>query len=223
MQAPETIKLQGGALSLDFANSADWTQAGDAIEDALVEPDSLIRWGRRVGVLARGVDAAAGGVEAPGVDAAAGGVEARGVDAAAGSIEAAGGVAAELAAARELRPVLRAVLIAAAHGETPDPAARDLLMRTYADAVAAAHLAPRDGAHVLDWPDDEPRKVRFAVTADAIALLADADRLARVHVCPGRNCGWLFLNKSGRQRWCSMATCGSRAKMRAMYARRQAA
>jgi predicted RNA-binding Zn ribbon-like protein len=187
MQAPETIKLQGGALSLDFANSADWTEAGEPIEDALVDPDSLVRWGRRV----LGSEVADG----PG----------------------------EHAAARELRPALRAVLIAAAEGDTPDPAAHDLLMRTYAEAVAAARLSPRDGAYVLDWPADDPRKVRFAVTADAIALLADADRLARVHVCPGRNCGWLFLNKSGRQRWCSMATCGSRAKMRAMYARRQAA
>ena len=190
MQAPETIRLQGGALSLDFANSADWTEAGDPIEDALVEPDSLVRWGRRVGVLAGG-------------DATA--------------------IAAELAAARELRPALRHVLIAAAHGDTPAPAARDLLMRTYAAATAAAQLVPRDGAYVLDWPDDDPRKVRFAVAADAIALLADAERLQRVHVCPGRNCGWLFLNRSGRQRWCSMQTCGSRAKMRAMYARRHAA
>jgi predicted RNA-binding Zn ribbon-like protein len=186
MQVPETIKLQGGALSLDFANSADWTEDGEPIEDALVEPDSLERWGRRVGV------AAPAGEH-------------------------------ELAAARELRPALRAVLIAAAHGDTPDPAARDLLLSTYAEAVAAARLSPRDGAYVLDWAGDDPRRVRFAVTADAIALLADADRLQRIHVCPGRNCGWLFLNKSGRQRWCSMATCGSRAKMRAMYARQQAA
>src|SRR5262245_7864712 len=108
MQAPETIKLQGGALSLDFANSADWTDAGDPIEDALVEPDSLVRWGVRVGVIAGGVDVAARGVAAAGGD-----------------------VAGELAAARELRPALRAVLIAAAGGDTPDPAAHDLLMRTY--------------------------------------------------------------------------------------------
>jgi len=93
-------------------------------------------------------------------------------------------------------------------------------MRTYAEAAGAARLSPCDGAYVLDWPDDDPRKVRFAVVADAISLLADSARLERVHVCPGRDCGWLFLNRSGRQRWCSMATCGSRAKMRAMYARR---
>jgi hypothetical protein len=45
---PETIKLRGGTLALDFANSVDWTE--DEIEvtttDALLEPDSLDRWGR---------------------------------------------------------------------------------------------------------------------------------------------------------------------------------
>jgi predicted RNA-binding Zn ribbon-like protein len=191
---PETIKLMGGALCLDFANSTDWTAENESIEveDALLESDSLVRWGRRVGLIAAG----AGGD---------------------------GAIAAELAAARELRPALRGVLIAAAHGDAPPGAAVDLLTRTYAEAAAAARLTPRgDGAYVLDWPDDDPRKVRFAVVADAIALLADAPRLVRVHVCPGRDCGWLFLNTSGRQRWCSMATCGSRAKMRAMYARRRA-
>ena len=49
---PETIKLQGGALALDFANSVDWTEddAEIAATDALLEPDSLERWGARLGV-----------------------------------------------------------------------------------------------------------------------------------------------------------------------------
>jgi predicted RNA-binding Zn ribbon-like protein len=191
---PETIKLMGGSLCLDFANSVDWTADGEPIEaeDALLEPDSLERWGRRLGVIAGGAAAAGGG----------------------------GAVAAELAAARALRPALRAVIVAAAHRETPPPDAPDLLTRTFADAAAAARLVPRDGAYVLDWAGGDPRRVRFAVAADAVALLADAGRLARVHLCPGRDCGWLFLDTSGRRRWCSMATCGSRAKMRALYARR---
>ncbi|MDR0358582.1 MAG: CGNR zinc finger domain-containing protein [bacterium] len=41
--------------------------------------------------------------------------------------------------------------------------------------------------------------------------------------CPGRGCGWLFLDASGRRRWCSMQTCGSRAKMRRLYERRRSA
>jgi predicted RNA-binding Zn ribbon-like protein len=189
MQPPETIKLMGGALCLDFANSTDWTADGEPIEaeDALLEPDAVERWGRRVGVTSGG------------------------------------GGARELAALRRLRRPLRALLIAAAAGEPAPPAARDEVMRTFAEAVCAADLAAREGAYGLDWPAADPRRVRFTVVADAIALLADAERLARVHVCPGRDCGWLFLNTSGRRRWCSMQTCGSRAKMRALYARRRAA
>jgi len=42
---------------------------------------------------------------------------------------------------------------------------------------------------------------------------------APVGACPGRQCGWLFLDPRGRRRWCSMATCGNRAKQR-RYAER---
>jgi predicted RNA-binding Zn ribbon-like protein len=38
-----------------------------------------------------------------------------------------------------------------------------------------------------------------------------------VRTCP--SCGWLFLDARGRRRWCSMATCGNRAKVRAHAAR----
>jgi predicted RNA-binding Zn ribbon-like protein len=59
------------------------------------------------------------------------------------------------------------------------------------------------------------------VAADAVALLADPAVLARLKRCPGRDCGWLFLDASGRRRWCSMDSCGSREKMRRLYARRK--
>ncbi|MGW5195753.1 CGNR zinc finger domain-containing protein, partial [Kribbella sp. NPDC004138] len=45
---------------------------------------------------------------------------------------------------------------------------------------------------------------------------AGQDR-AHVRTCP--SCGWLFLDPRGRRRWCSMATCGNRAKVRAHAAR----
>ncbi|WP_326551608.1 CGNR zinc finger domain-containing protein [Micromonospora sp. NBC_01813] len=38
-------------------------------------------------------------------------------------------------------------------------------------------------------------------------LLADARRHT-VCACPGEHCGWLFLDQSGRRRFCSVATCG---------------
>jgi len=127
----------------------------------------------------------------------------------------------ELAAARELRRALHATFTAVAAGAAPPAAPLELLNATHAEAAAAARLTRRDGAFALDWPAGDPRRVRFAVAVDAIALLADPQRLSRVRACPGRNCGWLFLDTSGRRRWCSMDTCGSREKMRRMYERRR--
>ena len=90
-------------------------------------------------------------------------------------------------------------------------------------ASASGASAADDGAWRLQWPAAEPRAVRFAVAVDAMALLAVPARLARLHRCPGPACGWLFLDTSGRRRWCSMSTCGSRVKMRRLYARRRQA
>ncbi|WP_169542142.1 CGNR zinc finger domain-containing protein [Solirubrobacter soli] len=186
---PESIKLQGGALSVDFANSVDWTEDEREIPatDALLEPDSLDRWGARLEVAG-----SPGGPE-------------------------------ELELARGLREALHHIFSALAREETPDEFSLARLRFAYAQAVAAGTLSVReDGGYGLDWRPDEPRRVRFAVAADAVALLGDPARIARLHRCPGRDCGWVFLDTSGRRRWCSMATCGSRAKMRRMYERKRA-
>jgi predicted RNA-binding Zn ribbon-like protein len=44
-------------------------------------------------------------------------------------------------------------------------------------------------------------------------FLASPD-LEAVGSCPGHDCGWLFLDRRGRRRWCTMAVCGNRAKAR---------
>ena len=128
----------------------------------------------------------------------------------------------ELAEVRELRESIYRVFAAIAREGAPPAADLDAIRAAHAQAAGAARLARRDGAWRLDWPASEHRLVRFAAAADAVELLADGDRLARVSRCPGRDCGWLFLDTSGRRRWCSMSTCGSREKMRRMAARRAA-
>ena len=186
---PETIKLQGGTLALDFANTVDWTEDDAELQatDALLEPDSLERWGTRLGIAGR-----PGGPE-------------------------------ELELARGLRTALHMIFSALAREQEPDEFSLARLRFAYAQAVAAGTLIRQDGGFGLDWAADEPRRVRFAVAADAVALLSDPARMARLHRCPGRDCGWVFLDTSGRRRWCSMQTCGSREKMRRMYARKRAA
>ncbi|HYH35454.1 MAG TPA: CGNR zinc finger domain-containing protein [Nocardioides sp.] len=56
-------------------------------------------------------------------------------------------------------------------------------------------------------------------------LVAAGDLLVarpRVGACPGHDCGWLFVNASGRRRWCQMAVCGNRAKQASHLARSRA-
>jgi predicted RNA-binding Zn ribbon-like protein len=40
-----------------------------------------------------------------------------------------------------------------------------------------------------------------------------------VRVCAAEDCGWLFLDtsKNHTRRWCSMKSCGNRAKARRHY------
>ena len=49
----------------------------------------------------------------------------------------------------------------------------------------------------------------------AAADLLTSGRLEEVGACPGNGCGWMFLDPTGRRRWCSMSSCGNRAKVRA--------
>jgi predicted RNA-binding Zn ribbon-like protein len=196
MSAPtaETIVLRGGSLCLDFANSADWASAAG---EPAPEPDD---------VLATQAELVRWGARAGVLTAGAPVVEPT-----------------ELERGRELRATLHRVFSAAAAGAQPLPADLATLQSSYRAAAAAATIAARDGAWRLHWPADDGRSVRHAVAADAVALLGDPARLARVKRCPGRSCGWLFLDTSGRRRWCSMDTCGSREKMRRLYQRRSGA
>ena len=55
--------------------------------------------------------------------------------------------------------------------------------------------------------------------AVATADLFTSGEATGVGACGGHGCGWLFLNRSGRRRWCLMSVCGNRAKVRAFAAR----
>jgi predicted RNA-binding Zn ribbon-like protein len=85
-------------------------------------------------------------------------------------------------------------------------------------AVARAQYRPADGALALTVP------FGATVLVDRLAL-AVHDLLERygpdaVGLCASEACGWVFLNPAHRRRWCSMAICGNRAKVR-RFAERQ--
>jgi predicted RNA-binding Zn ribbon-like protein len=58
----------------------------------------------------------------------------------------------------------------------------------------------------------------LAAACSAAELLSSPDR-DLVRACPADDCGWLFLDRRGRRRWCSMETCGNRSKARAFTER----
>ena len=62
----------------------------------------------------------------------------------------------------------------------------------------------------------------LAAAWSAASLLTSSD-VAHVRACPGHGCGWVFLDRRGRRRWCSMAVCGNRDKARRFSARRREA
>ncbi len=121
---------------------------------------------------------------------------------------------AALAEVKILRPLVRAALLAP-EDDTTLAALTGYVRR----AAAVSELVPG------------PTHARWQVSADlgldlpllalswsAARLLASPD-VQHVHACPGTECGWLFLDRRGRRRWCDMAVCGNRAKV-AAHARR---
>jgi predicted RNA-binding Zn ribbon-like protein len=91
------------------------------------------------------------------------------------------------------------------------------------DADAAFWLAlvlDLDAEDVCASPTDieplrELREALWQLALDAIDLFTGPLR-QRVRTCAAEDCELLFVDASrpGRRRWCSMARCGSRAKMR---------
>lgn len=94
------------------------------------------------------------------------------------------------------------------------------------DALATLNRAASRGSDALVEAAGDHATV-FARTSglarilaiSAAAVLGDPRESCRVKLCPGGNCGWLFLDetKNGRRRWCTMETCGNRAKASRHY------
>jgi predicted RNA-binding Zn ribbon-like protein len=190
-RTPETVPLWGETLCLDYANTVDWSP-----EDEHVDPEQtdVLRMEDMLGRWGRRLDLLSDDAEPAS--------------------------AAELRRARALRDAAYRLFSAISRDQEPARKDLEVLMRSYIEAVEHASLLAGEGFYRLDWLARDPRGIRYAVATDAIVLLQDPSRLKRVSRCPGRGCGWLFLNTSGRRRWCSMSTCGSREKMRRLHQRR---
>ncbi|MER7929497.1 CGNR zinc finger domain-containing protein [Streptomyces sp. NPDC096057] len=117
----------------------------------------------------------------------------------------------ELPAARELRESLRATLLA--HAGHPAHRATTPLGELLSRAPLLIAVDAHDGSASLEPADSAPLLSRVA---SAVAQSLVQGTWPRLKACEAPTCHWAYYDRSpaGRGRWCSMAVCGARAKMR---------
>jgi predicted RNA-binding Zn ribbon-like protein len=187
----KSLALIGGVVCLDFANTVDPRHA-DAREEFLDGYGALVEWAVHAGLEtpAAGERLARRGEQRPAQAARV------------------------LARAVSLREAVYALLSPhAVSGRRDDALA--VLNEELARAWACASVARAGDAFELRLADgDALDRVLWRVALSAYELLTTPG--ARVKECADAECGWLFVDtsKAGRRRWCSMESCGNRAKLR---------
>ncbi len=192
--AGERFAFLGGALCLDFANTA-FREDGVPVWDALEYAGDVVAWG----VAARMLTPA----------------EAELADVRDGDADA------SFAAAIALREQVYRVFAALAGGGSPEPGDLAALDAAQRDAFGHRRLVAEGRSFRWDWREGPAvDRVRWRVAESAGELLTAGD-LGRLRRCAGEDCTRLFLDTSrgGRRRWCDMSHCGNIAKVRRFRAR----
>lgn len=191
--------LVAGALCLDFLNTAYGRWEG-GLAERLFTYDDLLRWA----VFAGALDAGA----------------ARALAAEARRRPAAGRRA--LQRGLGLREAAHRVLGCFLAKTAPAPADVALVERWIASAQANAELVVDVSGARWRW---RTRSLGLERTlwpiARSIANLLDKGELPRLSCCAAPGCAWFFIDRSKNRarRWCSMQTCGNRAKVARHYRR----
>lgn len=126
----------------------------------------------------------------------------------------------------EMREAMYAVFWAVVKRK-PLPAAPLLALNQFIRA-AAQHVSLVPAGGRLEWRFDSVRtdfETLLWPIARSAAELLSSDQLAYVRACASKTCEWLFLDesKNHRRRWCDMAKCGNRAKVKRFYVRNKGA
>jgi predicted RNA-binding Zn ribbon-like protein len=203
METPEhisSLRIVGGNLALDFANTAEGTPEGEIEREHLLGYEDLVFWGHRVGYLSAedGERLLRKGRTRP--------TEADVV----------------FARALEFRGHLYGLFRAVAGGDDPPADTVEALRLFESEAISRATIVPSGGRFVWKWALGEDLSgVLWPVAHSATELLISGP-LRRIKGCAG--CNWLFVDESKNRsrRWCSMEECGTHAKMRRYVARRAA-
>jgi predicted RNA-binding Zn ribbon-like protein len=190
-----------GAICLDYANTVDW-HASSHPKNMLDSYEKLVEWSRRRGLLDSEV--------------------ARGLVQRARDRKELGDVA--MGEADSLREAIYGVFSATSHGKPPGRKELDTLNAHLSRGMARSRIDVEGNQLRWGWNgDDLPLDMMLWPIAKSAADLLTSERLGQVKECANEveGCGWLFLDtsRSHNRVWCSMDSCGNRAKFRAYYDR----
>jgi predicted RNA-binding Zn ribbon-like protein len=202
MSEEQQYDLDSGDLCLDFANTNDWHSSEHPVEK-LLNYEGLLSWGRQAGILS---------------------------DAQASQLRLLANQLpdqAEQAYARaiELREAIYRIFSNRYEGKEISLEDLAILNSALSSAMPNLEIAPSGSSFEWCWKQGDiiPEMVVWPV-ARAAALLLTSEHLNRVRECEDdHGCGYLFIDQSKNRsrRWCSMESCGNRAKARRHYARQQ--
>ena len=122
-----------------------------------------------------------------------------------------------------LRDSIYRIFTAIAQDEEPEEDDLNKLKETWAQAITEGNILPQDKGVAWNWAS-EPQNFEhmlWPVTRAAVDLLFSTGPSQIGQCADDRGCGLLFIDTSRNhsRQWCSMDTCGNRAKARRHYQR----
>jgi predicted RNA-binding Zn ribbon-like protein len=191
MNEPDPVNLHrvGGHLALDLANTISWRGTEREV-DHLATFEALHLWALHSGVIRPDV---AERLRTSRPDARTQG----------------------LSAVHALRRAIMGCGAALAAGARPTPKDLATIVAAAREALSGARLNAEPGANLrLAFEGHSVQEMVLGPIAWAAFDLFRTGPINRLRCCPPSDCGWLFLDttKNGTRRWCSMETCGTRAK-----------
>lgn len=135
-----------------------------------------------------------------------------------------GGPDAWLEKVRRVRAALREVWDAETDQRAVDPAAVETVNDVLRHRPAIQLTQGRDGLGVGHRHLSDPTDEALARLAEPLVQAIARGQTDRFRVCANDECRYAFIDESrtGRRRWCDMATCGNRAKVARHRARARA-
>jgi predicted RNA-binding Zn ribbon-like protein len=114
-----------------------------------------------------------------------------------------------------LRAAMRGVLEATVAGTPPAGQDLDEINRALRTHYVYELVPGRDGVTLEHRHQGDPVDGAMARLAESIARELIQGVRERLRICANEQCRWVFLDTSrtGRRKWCSMSTCGNRAKV----------